>query len=137
MKFIGIVAAFAASALAQRIAIGAPPPGSDISPGQSLTVEVDRPVSPCHPRFMCLDLRSFAILLRIPSLDPRRCRLPSVSFHAPRSRTEVVTLSMFLKISELYFSLVPTHLSSPTLRSHRTKTSPSKFRIVFHWEQHL
>lgn len=62
MKFIGIVAVFAASALAQRIAIGAPPPGSDISPGQSLTVEVDRPVSPCHPRLMCLDLRSFAIL---------------------------------------------------------------------------
>ncbi|EPQ51133.1 hypothetical protein GLOTRDRAFT_123360 [Gloeophyllum trabeum ATCC 11539] len=45
MKFLFVVASLVASALAQTIDIGAPASGTTVSPGSSLTVEVDRPNS--------------------------------------------------------------------------------------------
>ncbi|GJE91612.1 hypothetical protein PsYK624_077620 [Phanerochaete sordida] len=43
MKYTAVIAAFAATALAQGINIAAPAPNSSVFPGQFITVEVDRP----------------------------------------------------------------------------------------------
>lgn len=48
MKFFAVVVAFAASAIAQRVSIGAPSAGTSVAPGEYINVEVDKPVSTTH-----------------------------------------------------------------------------------------
>ena len=75
MKFLaGVVMAIAlvSSTFAQTIAIGAPAAGSNVSAGNQLVVEVDRPVSE-----MWLSFQSHSnteILQRTRSLAPKRWR---------------------------------------------------------------
>ena len=45
MKYFAVLAALATTAFAQGISINAPTANSGVSPGQSLTVEIQKPVS--------------------------------------------------------------------------------------------
>lgn len=45
MKSFFVLASLVATCIAQGIQIGVPAAGTTVSPGQNLTVEVDRPVS--------------------------------------------------------------------------------------------
>ncbi|GJE93148.1 hypothetical protein PsYK624_093070 [Phanerochaete sordida] len=87
MKYFAVVAALAASALAQTIAIASPAANSTVYPGQWLTVEVDKPnslsasievalvlsMAPCPPAG-CTD----------PSYDPA-ARLGAILYNGPFS----------------------------------------------------
>jgi hypothetical protein len=44
-SFIAVVSLFATATLAQNVVIGRPANNTQVSPGQSLTIEIDKPVS--------------------------------------------------------------------------------------------